>query len=253
VLSASPTPVFVRFGAVAVIGLLLGGALAACNTTQQTAARLKIRSKRLLADNRPVEVRTTAAGVEVLGTTLLHDPGRTAVAVALRNSGSEPVNDLPLSIGLREGGGKVVELNHNPSTYFQAHAPALAPGERGTWVFTGKEKVPVGDTVIARVGIAPKPPVTTAADVPTLDVEHVATSPSRKGAKVKAEISNPTSLPQYNVAVYAWAKRGGRYVAAGQASVDEVNAGDTETVSVRLIGDPGKAKVHVFAPATIFE
>ena len=103
------------------------------------------------------------------------------------------------------------------------------------------------------MGTPPKPPVTTAPEVPDLDVEKVVASSSRKGSRVIAEISNPTGMPQYNVAVYAWAKRGGRLVAAGQASVDEVNAGESDSVSVRLIGDPGKAKVHVFAPATIFE
>ena len=82
--------------------LLLVGALAACNTTQQTAARLKVRSKRLLADRRPIEVTGEAHGVKVLRASLLRGAAGTAVAVDLRNSGPKPINDLPLEVGLDE-------------------------------------------------------------------------------------------------------------------------------------------------------
>lgn len=230
--------------------LLLVGALAACNTTQQTAARLKVRSKRLLADRRPIEVTGEAHGVKVLRASLLRGAAGTAVAVDLRNSGPKPINDLPLEVGL-ERGGRFVPLNHKPSSYFQAHAPALAPGEVGTWVFTTTERVGQG-AAVARVGPASKPP-TRAAEVPKLEVERVSASPSRRGGSLTAVIHNPTGLPQYEVAVYAWARRGGRYVAAGRASLDEVNVGESARVRMKLIGDPGNSRVHVFAPATIFE
>ena len=143
-------------------------------------------------------------------------------------------------------------LNRKPTSYFQAHAPALAPGENGTWVFTTHEKLGRG-TAVARVGAAPSRPVTRASEVPRLEVERVSASPAKRGGSLTAVIHNPTSLPQYNVAVYAWASRGGRYLAAGRASLDEVNGGESERVRLKLIGDPGSAPVHVFAPATIFE
>ena len=133
-----------RLVAGAAIGLLLAGTLAACNTTQQTAARLKVRSKRLLADRRPIEVSGKAPGVKVLRASLLRGTGGAAVAVALRNNGPKPINDLPLEVGL-DRGGHFVPLNRKPTSYFQAHAPALAPGENGTWVFTTHERARQGN------------------------------------------------------------------------------------------------------------
>lgn len=231
----------------------LGFVLAACgSTTQQKAERLKVDSARLLAARKPVEVTTPAPGIEVVRAGAVRGPGRSAIAVTLRNTGNEPVNDLPLSLSMGSG-GKRVEVNGKPISYSQVHAPALAPGETGTWVYVSKDALPGDGPVIARVGVPAGKPITTATEIPKLDVGEVTTTSGGKSATAEVEISNPGDIPQTTVVVHAWAERDGRFLAAGQAVVKEVGPGESETVSVRLVGDPGDTEVQIFAPATIFE
>jgi len=85
--------------------------------------------------------------------------------------------------------------------------------------------------------------------VPQLDVTGARVV---KGSAV-AEVSNPTGVPQYKLEVYAWAQKGGRYVAAGHADLSFLNGGDTATVHVPLVGDPRGARIHVEAPPSIFQ
>ena len=246
VLSASP---ILKFGAVAVLGICLAGTLAACDTTQNKAARLKIRNDRQLADTNPVKVTTPAPGVEVLDTDVVNGKGG-AVAVTIQNASAEPVTDLPLVVSVRDG-GKEVELNGKPKSYYQAHAPALAPGAEGTWIFTSRDRIPDG-AVTARVGVAVNPPAT-ADGIPNLTAEATPPTPTKNGATIEVEVSNPESFPQYNVPVYAWAKSGDTYVAAGQALITDIHPGSSRSVQVKLIGDPGNNQVEIFAPATIFK
>jgi len=237
--------------AAAVCVCLCGSVLAGCQTTQQTAARLKIRSARLLQDRKPAKVTEVAPGITVLGTSVVRDGKRTAIAVDLQNTGKVPLTDLPLSLEL-ERGKKLIEVNGRPLSYYQAHTAAIGAGEKTTWVFAGKKPVPDGGELSARVG-KPVDPPTTPTNETLLDVSGIKVTPSGSGATVTAEIHNPHEYPQYNVPVFAWARKGGRLVSAGQKTIEEVPTGGTESVSLDLIGDPGSTPVQVLAPATMFK
>ena len=120
------------------------------------------------------------------------------------------------------------------------------------WVFTAPaKKLPAGDPVV-RVGTASEPP-TVAEDIPTLGVSGVASDSTKDGDTVRATVDNDAGFPQYDLAVYAWAERDGRIVAASQKSIGDLRTGERKVVRLDLIGDPGAAKVHVSAPPTIFE
>ena len=236
---------------------LLAGVVAGCTTTQQTASRLNLRSERENAGHRPIAVSRTDPNVRVLKASLVQGPGGGAIAVRLRNTGSDPVNDLPLAVGVRTPAGGTVFLNsqgHLP--YFQTHAPALAPGQETTWVFTSEKPLPAGSPTV-RVGVPPSHPLTTASSVPTIDVGRVTSSAGkRKGAQqttVVAKLANHTGMPQYGLEVYAWADKHGTYVAAGRGSIDDLGTDSTATVKLKLIGNLGGARVHVAAPPTIFQ
>lgn len=249
----------VTFALLAMSSLLVVGALVGCTTTQQTATWLHIRAERELDRRKPIDVKRADPEVHVVRSSVVRGAGGAAIAVNLRNEGSEPVNDLPLAVGVKTRGGEARYLNdqgHLP--YFQAHAPALAPGEETTWIYTTTKVLPAGSAV-ARVGVAASPP-TTASRVPELAVTDVSSSDAKpeKGkpppqATVEAKIVNDTGMTQYDVAVYAWADKGGRYVAAGQGSAGDLDAGEATMAKVKLVGNPDGAEVHLAAPATIFQ
>lgn len=234
---------------------LLAGLVAGCTTTQQQAARLHLRSEREDAGRKPIEVKRPNPDVRVIESSIVRGSGGAAVAVTLRNTGADPLNDLPLAVGVRSPDGTVFLNDRGHLPYFQTHAPALAPGARTTWVFTSTKTLPAG-VPVAKVGVPAPHPLTTASSVPELDVSHVTASHQNSDAKetsVEVEVTNHTGMPQYDVAVYAWARKGGRLVAAGRGSVEELASDSTATVKLELIGAPGDARVHVAAPPTIFQ
>lgn len=239
---------------VALAGVLLLGAGSAgftCTTTQEKAAWLKIRSARAQVAQKPVEVTTVSPTVKVVDAGLVEAGPSSAFVVEVRNEGGETANDLPISLEVGEG-GKTVQVNRKPKTYFEAHLPALAPGESGTWVFAAPRPVPKGSSVSARIGVATSPPAV-ATDFTALDVSEVSVSGSGDRAELIVEVENPSETTQFDVPIYAWVKQGDRFVAAGAGSIDEISPQGTESANVELLGDPGTAEVQVLAPATIFE
>ena len=241
-------------GALVVLSsLLLAGALTACETSQETAARLNVRSKRILVGRRPVEIRKVDRRVRVVKTAIVRDKREAAIVVELRNAGRKPVAALPLAVGVRTATGKATQLNRRPGTFDNGHTPALAPGHRGTWVFKSKDPVEEAGTAFARVGVPERPKFAVEGALPRIKVSHVVSSRVGKATRVQAQISNDAGFPQYDLTVYAWAEKAGRFTAAGRASLEHLGTGETERVSLTLIGDPHGAKLHVSAPPTIFE
>ena len=239
-----------RTAAAGAAGLAALAGLTACQTTQDAAARIALRNERILSSRHPVEVGRANPRVKVLRTAVVRDGKRTAVVVRLRNTGRRPLNDQPLSVGVTLGSGRRVSLTKRPVDYFQGHAPALAPGATTTWVFTTADKGARGARRASiEVGVARKPP-TVAPSVPRLKVQKV----EREGSsKLAVTVDNTTGVPQYDLDVYAWASRGGRYVSAGRVSVLHIGTGETEKVDLNLVGDPHGATVHVAVPPTMFQ
>jgi hypothetical protein len=228
--------------------LAVGGAVAGCTSSQQTAARLRLNSARLIESRKVVSVDRIDRSVRVLRTSLVHGKNGTAAVVVLRNRGKANVNDLPLEVGVRSGGHPTYLNARRHLPYFQAHAPALAPGGQTTWVFTSPHPV-AGSSAFARVGVAKSPP-TVAKQLPSLDVTI---APPKHGSPARASVHNDSSIPQYSVAVYAAGKRGGRTVTAGRASIAKLDPGETTTVKLPLIGNPKGASLHAYAAPTVFD
>jgi hypothetical protein len=229
-----------------------GFAMSGCDTTQAKAARGKIRSERTLAAREPVKIGDRAKDVEADATLIASDDG-TAVVVDLRNTGAESLSDLPIAVGARAEDGDEQELNGAKNLpYYQTHAPVLAAGETTTWVYVGKDKAPAGASAFAEVGAPPSPPLQTVGSLPTIDIGDPEPATGNP-AKVAVSVTNKDGFTQYDLSVFAWATKGDRYVAAGFADAGDLEQGETEDVTLNLIGDPKGAELHVSAPPTIYQ
>jgi hypothetical protein len=218
-----------------------------CQTTQDANRRIDVRFGRTLASREPLEFHGSAPDVKVVSTGVVDGKDSSAVVVVLRNTGDDPVNDLPIEVGIR--GSRPLNTGANVP-YFQSHAPAIAPGEVATWVYAAKDRL--HGTAFARVGAPAKPALTTAGSVPTLEVSEPDRGAGKDG-QVQVEVRNDTGIPQYDVDVYAAARRGGHYVAAGRGTVEHLGTGSAAQLTLRLIGDAKGTDVHVYAPPTLFE
>jgi hypothetical protein len=240
--SASPLIPF------AVSLVALATAVSGCATTQDANKRASVQADRTLASRKPLVLRGTDRDVRVVRTSVVSGRDGSAIVVVLRNRGDAPVNDLPIEVGKRGGD----PLNARPNVpYFQSHAPAIAAGAEATWVYVTKEKIGSGP-VYARVG-APPAIAPQADQVPELDVSDAGTHTGKAGSSVVAEVANGTGIPQYGLDVYAVARHGGRYVAAGRASVTHLGVDQSTELTLNLIGDAKGSRIQIYAPPTLFE
>ncbi len=96
---------------------------------------MKISADRTLAVRKHVRVAQTSPDVAVVKTGIVRGRGRAAVVVLVANRSGKPLADLPVSVGVRRGGGKVVLLNGGRNVpYFQTHIPSVAGNGKTTWV-----------------------------------------------------------------------------------------------------------------------
>jgi hypothetical protein len=221
----------------------LATAVSGCATTQDANKRASIQADRTLASRKPLVLRGSDPQVQVVRTSVVTGKDGSAVVVVLRNRGDAPVNDLPIEVGQRGKG----PLNARPNVpYFQSHAPAIAPGAETTWVYVTKDKVT--GSAYARVG-APAAGAPEAGDIPELDVSDS----DPRDDSVVAKVENGTGIPQYGLDVYAVAQKGGRYVAAGRASVTHLGVDQSTDLRLNLIGDAKGSRIQIYAPPTLFK
>jgi hypothetical protein len=234
----------------AVPAVLAGAAvlLAGCVTTQDRNARAKLSAEREIAARAPLRVVASNPEVDVAGTALVRGGGRdrTAVVVELRSRARTPLTDLPIAVGVRTRGGKRLALNGRRGLdWFATHVAALAPGAATTWVFTARRRVPAGARAYARVGVPSTVPASHASSLPHLQASDLG------GWRVR--VRNGSAVPQIDLPVYAVARVGGRYVAAGRASIPKLSGDGEATVAVPLVGARNAPRAQVHVLPTIFE
>jgi hypothetical protein len=228
-----------------------GIAVAGCATTQQEAVRLRLNSARIRVSQHPTKVVHAGRALRVKRIALVSGRSGSAIVVRLHNPGARTVSDLPISVGLRKGAARQRPLNvKSPEelSYFDAHVPVIAPGATVTWVFTTTRRVPAGARPYATVGARPSvraPRVTTA---PVVDAIAAGKATATRAA---VTLHNRSSLPQYQLQLYAVARHGRRYVAAGALTVPHLGSGGTHTVTVPLLGHPARGRLELEALPTI--
>jgi hypothetical protein len=249
-----------RDGPVAAVVIGLALVLCGCSTTQQTAARLQLNDARLRATATRVRLTATASGapVRVSGLSLLAQGRHRATAVvSLENPSARAVSDLPISVGYRLGGRTVYLNGATGLSYFDNHIPSVAPHGSLRWVDTTAGTIPRGARPFAYLGARPTAPVGTF----TLPDISVGTSQEQSaaggGEALTLRLTNRTSIPQYQLPVYAVSTVSGRVVAAADRSLTELAGGAHVTLRIVLDGSLGSAagaagSVRVQAPPTIF-
>ncbi|MEA2167670.1 MAG: hypothetical protein QOF76_970 [Solirubrobacteraceae bacterium] len=225
---------------VIVAAVLLGG----CTTTQDVNGRYELRAKRILAGREPVRVTMPNPAVAVDRVQVVRGHG-TAVVVELTNRTDDPLTDLPITVGI---GDKILN-DHKGQDYFQGRVAAIAPHGHTRWVFVTHRPVPPKGAPFARVGSQAAPHAASVGALPAL----ATTASAPASGQVRVKVSNPTEIPQYNFPVYALAAVGGRYVAAGRATVEELDKGSASTVAIRLQGAAPHAPVELEALPSIFK
>ena len=237
------------FSLVAACGLVAG-----CSTTMQQAARLQLNSARIRVSETGTRVTVAGHAVRVTNVSLVSGPAATAFVVVVRNRSHAQVSDLPISVGVRTGRGRMVYFNARPGleySYFDAHLPVVAPGQALTWVYTTRRRPPAGSKPFAIVGATPSPLVRAAATLPLIRASAALTGREDSTARLAVAVRNLSGIPQYQLPVFAIAKRGGRYVAAASRSVDQLAGQASTTVELRLIGSVANTQLKIEAPPAV--
>ncbi len=211
---------------------------------------MQLESARQRAALRPTRVTVANPAVAATKVATVVANGRTAFVVTIRNSGSEAVTDLPISVGYGNANGSLVYLNASTNlNYFEAHLPAIAAHHQLMWVYTATRSLPHGTSPFARIGIRPTPPAQRTDTDVRIGVKY---GYSPRSSSVIVDLNNPTSVPQYQLQLYAYGRRDSRYVAAGNATVADLGAGSQQRVRLELTGAPS-AKLLVKAIPTILQ
>lgn len=231
-----------------------------CTTTQTTAARLQLNDSRLRAAAQAVRVGAgdTSATVTVTAHTVLDQGGALEAAVTLDNHSDQAVSDLPISVGYQVGSHTVYLNGGEGLDYFDNHIPSIPAHGSLTWVDTAtRVKIPRRARTFARVGATSSIPDLGSFTPPTISVTP-ATSGARAGGLdlLTVHLTNRSSIPQYQLPVYAVVTRNGRILAARDRSITELAGGAQAVVRIVLPSlDTGatQTSIRVQAPATIFK
>lgn len=235
---------------VAGAAIVCAGSLAGCVTTQETAARLRLNSARILASQNSTRVTVAGHTVAVTGIALVAAPHQTGFVVTVRNPGARSISDLPISVGYRVRGRRDVYLNAGSvSAYFDSHLPAVAAHSSLTWVYAAPQRLPRGARPFAHVGSVPAVPGAAMTVAPAI---QAGVRTAGGGNVVTVAVHNLSGVPQLQLPVYAVAERDGRTVAAGELTLSQLAGDATQTLQLRLLGRVGSSPVRVQAPPTIF-
>lgn len=236
----------------ALAGAALALGVCGCASTQQEAARLRLNDARIRAGQRPTRVRTAGSVVRVEGVDLIRAGRASAFVVEIANPGPRTVSDLPISLGVRSGRRVVRYLNASspaPDGYFTAHLPPIAPGRTIAWVYTTGRRLPAPARPFALVGGTPSTPVPPGRP-PRIAVAIRQAAPPTVSRRLALAVRNLSSVPQYQLQVYAVGRAGTRAVAAGAATVPYLAANASTQLSLPVLGRAGATHLQAEALAT---
>ncbi len=224
--------------------------LAGCTTTQHAAQRVQLESARQRAALKPTRVTSPNPNVIATNIGTVTTGDRTAFVVTVTNSSGRAVTDLPISVGYRRPNGSLVYLNAAANlNYFEAHLPAIASRHSLRWIYTSASRLPRGTRPFAMVGRVRSAPALLTDTGVQIGVSY---GQSPGSTSVTVHLDNSTSVPQYQLQVYAYSQQAGRYVAAGNTTVPDLGAGSQQHVKLQLTGS-ASAKLLVRAIPTILQ
>ena len=225
---------------------------------------MQLNSARMRASELSTRVDVPGTALRVTRVAIVSGAGTTAFIVDVRNPSVHPVGDLPISVGVRLSGRRTVYLNSRSGLddfYFDAHLPVVAPGRSLTWVYTLHRRLPTRARPFAIVGAVPVPPVPGSTRLPEVRATPLRWAAGARGAgrapatpvRLTVAVDNLSSIPQYQLQVYAFAVAGGRYVAAGSLTVPQLDGQQRETLDLSLVGSRDRGRLEVEAGPTILQ
>jgi hypothetical protein len=224
--------------------------LSGCITTRDRNGWAELRAKRVLAGREPSLVTVPNPDVVVSSVRAVRSKGAVAFVVALRNTSSRTLTDLPITVGVRRPGGATTYLNRRSDRdYFLNHVASVAPGAELSWVFSTERKADARGEPFALVGSPAQPPLSEARALPRVEVEQT----GQEGGAVAVRTRSHTKITQFGLQLYAVASRDGQTVAAGRTTVDTLYADDNADATIPLIGQPEGATLAIVAVPTIFD
>jgi hypothetical protein len=226
--------------------------LSACESTQDTSARLAKRAKGL-ANQQGLKIARDNPSVRVRTTAVLRDANGIAAVVELQNTGPAQAA-LPVAIAVDDAKGKPIFRNDaaglDPSL---VQMPLLRKGERAWWVNNQVTAAGVPAKVAARVGQAR---AQAPADTPVIEISKVHVGRDADGVFAEGIVANRSKIAQKRLTIYCVARRGGRVVAAGRAIIDRLAPAPTPKptkFTVFFIGNPKGARLEFAAPPTVLK
>ena len=235
----------------AVMALTGAVALAGCTTTQHEAQRERLDSARMRAALQATRVRRANTLVTATSIGAVTAEGKTAFIVRVHNGSRRAVTDLPISVGYATRAGASVYLNAGANLgYFQAHLPVIGAGATLTWVYTTGRVLPRGARPFARVGLRRSAPALLTDTGVRIGLSYRLLAGS---GSLRVRLNNPTSVPQYQLQVYAYSERDGRYLGAASATVMNLGAGSRSSTRLAPVGSLAGGRVHVQAIPTILQ
>lgn len=226
---------------------LLAIGLAGCESTQSKSARLA-REATAAPAQKGLDVGARSKDVSVREAAVVSDENGAAVAVILRNRGSQDEAGVPLLVDVSDASGSSVFRNDAPGLQRSlTHAPLVPARGDALWV---NDQIPAAGTARAvevTVGSASRtgqpPPASLEAGEPKLDEDPLS------GVIATGLVTNRGNEDVRRALIAVIARRKGKIVAAGRGVVSRVPAGKRARFKVFFIGDPRGASLQVAAQA----
>jgi len=235
-------------GAAAMLAALAFSALG-CESTQDRSARLQKEGAKQIGQQKGVVVSRQAADVKILETVALSSADGAAAVVRMRNVGSRPLRQLPVSVDVKSRRGRSLYRNDQPGLEQSlTSAPLLRPGQVAWWVNDQVTASGGLGAVAATVGEG-RPASGALPEVPVSGVRLTVDPVS--GVEAKGRVTNRSKVTQRLMPIFAVALTGGRVVAAGRAIVERLLPGRSARFSLFFIGDPRGARLDVAASPTV--
>ena len=240
-----------RLPAFLIAGACLALLVTGCESTQSKSARLEANGADLVKQKK-FDVGTENRQIDVVEKVALTDSYGSAVAVVLKNNGTDGLSDAPIQINVKDAKGKSVFKNDLAGTDTTLlHVPVIKPKSEVYWVHD--QVLPTGGEP-ARVDVTVGEAKPLPADLPELVVSkpEVRSDPA-SGIEASGTVTNKSSVEQTNLVLYAIARKGGKIVAAGRGMIPKLKTdGKPTAYHIFFIGNPTGADVSVVAPPVDF-
>ncbi|MCB0863246.1 MAG: hypothetical protein KDB66_08550 [Solirubrobacterales bacterium] len=228
-------------------GVLLALVVSGCESTQSRSAKLESEGADLV-HRKTFDVGAENRQIDVVEKVVLTDVNGSAVAVVLKNNGTDGLSDAPISVNVKDAKGKSVFRNNLAGTEFSLlHVPVVKPKSEVFWVH---------DQILA-VGGKPSSVDVTVGEAKPLpaDIPEIQVSPPRlqrdpvSGLEVTGTAVNKSDVEQSDLILYAIGRKNGKIVAAGRGLIPKLKTdGTPASYHIFFIGNPTGADISVIAP-----